>query len=86
VNVDMSVRRTLTLTQNVRIDVGVDAMNIFNHTQFNGAYVGNLGGTNTTQDPANGLIAGSGNANNYGTRNMNTFNPRQFVMRAALRF
>jgi trimeric autotransporter adhesin len=86
VNVDMSLRRTLTLTQNVRLEVGLDAMNIFNHTQFNGAYTGNLGGTNTTQDPANGLIAGSGNANNFGTRNMNTFNPRQFVMRAALRF
>ena len=35
-------------------------------------------------------FAGSGNANNFGTRSLTvanpTFNPRQFVMRAALRF
>jgi hypothetical protein len=85
-NIDMSVKRTFRLAAQTSLEVGVDAMNVLNHTQFNGPYIGALGGTNLTNNPGNGLIAGTGNANNYGTRNMATFNPRQLMLRAALRF
>ncbi len=70
----------------MRLEIGADAMNILNHTQFSGAYAGGLGGTVTTANPAQGLVPGMGNANNYGTRGMATFNPRQIMMRATIRF
>ena len=68
------------------LEVGADAMNILNHTQFSGSYTGGLGGTVTTANPALGLVPGMGNANNYGTRGMATYNPRQVMLRATVRF
>lgn len=85
-NLDMSIRRTFGITNGVDFEVGADAMNILNHTQFSGSYVGNLGGTVTSPNPALGLVPGMGSANNFGTRGMQTFNPRQIQLRAALRF
>ena len=85
-NIDMSIRRTFRLSSDLALDVGADAMNVLNHTQFNGSYTGALGNTVTTANPALGLTVGMGNANNYGTRGMATFNPRQIMMRATLRF
>ncbi len=86
----MSIRREFGLPNGLRIEVGADAMNILNHTQFTGQNPGgwttNLGGTVTTADPTLGLVPGMGNANNYGTRGMGTYNPRQIMLRAALRF
>jgi hypothetical protein len=85
-NIDFSLRRTIKLSPGLSIDLGVDAMNVLNHTQFSGAYAGGLGDTNLTNTPGAGLFAGTGNANNFGTRGMATFNPRQIMIRAALRF
>jgi hypothetical protein len=85
-NIDMSVRRTFRLSQTMAIDIGLDAMNVLNHTQFNGAYIGGLGNTNLTNNPSAGQIAGSASAANFGTRNMNTYNPRQVQVRATFRF
>jgi hypothetical protein len=85
-NIDMSIRRTFRLSPSMAIDVGLDAMNVLNHTQFNGAYVGALGGTNLTNNPANGQFPGTASANNYGTRGLATYNPRQMQFRVALRF
>ena len=85
-NLDMSIRREFALPNNLRFEIGADAMNILNHTQFNGSYNGNLGGTVTTPDSTLGLVAGMGNANNYGTRGMGTYNPRQIMVRATVRF
>jgi len=85
-NIDLSIRRTIHLYRSVSLEVGADAMNVLNHTQFNGSYVGNLGATNLTVNPAVGLVPGMASANNFGTRNMNTFNPRQIMLRAMLRF
>ena len=70
----------------MQLEVGADAINVLNHTQFSGSYVGNLGATVTTPNPALGLVPGMGNANNFGTRGMNMFNPRPVQLRAALRF
>jgi hypothetical protein len=61
-------------------------MNVLNHTQFNGTYTGGLGNTVTAANPALGLVPGMGSANNFGTRGMATFNPRQVMLRATLRF
>ena len=33
-NIDLSIRRTFTLPQAMTLEVGADAMNILNHTQF----------------------------------------------------
>jgi trimeric autotransporter adhesin len=85
-NLDMSIKRTFRLPSGMSVEVAADAMNILNHTQFNGAYTGGLGGTVTTANPALGLVPGMGNANNYGTRGMGTYNPRQFMFRTAVRF
>ncbi len=85
-NVDMSIRRTFRLSPTKAIDVGLDAMNVLNHTQFNGAYNGALGGTNLTHNPANGQFAGTASSANYGTRGMATYNPRQMQFRLAVRF
>jgi hypothetical protein len=85
-NIDLSIRRTLDLTSGVQLEVGADAMNVLNHTQFSGAYTGALGGTVTTANPALGLTPGMGNSNSYGTRGMATFNPRQIQLRASVRF
>ena len=61
-------------------------INVLNHTQFNGAYAGGLGGTVTAAHPALGLVPGMGNSNSYGTRGMGTYNPRQIMLRATYRF
>lgn len=85
-NIDLSIKRTFKLPAQTSIEVGVDAMNVLNHTQFSGSYNGALGDTNLTNNPGAGQIVGTGSSNSYGTRNMATFNPRQIMLRAALRF
>ncbi|HEX9367886.1 MAG TPA: TonB-dependent receptor [Vicinamibacterales bacterium] len=84
-NIDASVRRQFRIAR-YQLEIGADIMNLLNHTQFNGAYAGGLGGTTTTANAALGIKPGMGNANNYGTRGMGTFNPRQMMLRATLRF
>jgi hypothetical protein len=85
-NIDMSIRRVFSLYQGLELEVGADAMNVLNHTQFSGSYSGALGGTVTTPNPALGLVPGMGNSNSFGTRGMATFNPRQIQLRATVRF
>jgi hypothetical protein len=85
-NIDLSIRRSFRLSPSKAIDIGLDVMNVLNHTQFNGAFVGGLGGTNLTNNPGNGQFPGTASASNYGTRNMNTYNPRQMQFRATFRF
>jgi hypothetical protein len=85
-NIDLSVRRSFRLSESKAIDIGLDVMNVLNHTQFNGAYQGALGGTNLTSNPGNGQFPGTASASNYGTRGMGTYNPRQMQFRATFRF
>jgi trimeric autotransporter adhesin len=85
-NLDLSLRREFELPNAMRLEIGADAMNVLNHTQFRNAYAGGLGGTVTTANPALGLVPGMGGANNYGTRDMTTFNPRQVMVRASVKF
>jgi hypothetical protein len=85
-NIDLSIRRTFRLSPSKAIDVGLDVMNVLNHTQFNGAYTGGLGNTNVTNNPGAGQFPGTASAANYGTRGMGTYNPRQMQFRATFRF
>ena len=85
-NIDLTIRRSFRITPGMSAEVGADAMNILNHTQFNGVYTGGLGATQLTNNPGSGLIVGTGDANNYGTRGMATYNPRQIMLRVGLRF
>jgi hypothetical protein len=84
-NLDLSVRRTFRVAQ-MSLEVGADAMNVLNHTQFSGSYNGNLGGTNLSTNAALGRVPGTGSSNSFGTRGMATYNPRQVQLRASLRF
>jgi trimeric autotransporter adhesin len=85
-NIDLSLRRDFKLPQGMSLQVGADAMNVLNHTQFSGTYVGALGNTITTLNSALGQMPGMASANDFGTRNTNTYNPRQLSLRAMLRF
>ncbi len=85
-NIDMSIQRSFRVSRGMAVEVAADAMNVLNHTQFNGAFSGGLGNTVTSPNAALGLVPGMGNSNSYGTRNMNTYNPRQIMLRAAVRF
>jgi trimeric autotransporter adhesin len=85
VNLDISVRRRFPI-DTTTLEVGVDVNNVLNHTQFSGAYTGNLGGTTTAANPALGIVPGMGNAANFGTRGMATYNPRQMMVRVTFRF
>jgi trimeric autotransporter adhesin len=85
-NLDLSIRRTIRLGDRLSVELGADMLNVLNHTQFNGQYIGNLGDTNLVSNPANGQILGSGTANNFGTHNRLTFNPRQIMLHAGVRF
>ncbi len=84
-NLDMSIKRQFPIAR-YQLEIGADIMNVLNHTQFSGAYAGGLGGTTTASNAALGVKPGMGNANNYGTMGMATFNPRQMMLRATLRF
>jgi hypothetical protein len=53
-NLDMSIRRLFGLGNGTQLEIGADAMNILNHTQFSGAYTSALGATVTMPNPALG--------------------------------
>ena len=67
-------------------EIAADTTNIFNHTQYNGSYVGGLGNTNLTNNPSAGLIPGFGTSSTFGTLPVNTFDPRQVTMRLRVVF
>jgi hypothetical protein len=50
-------------------------------------HLGDIGGIQVNADPAQGLPPGVGQgASNYGTHNMNTFDPHQMTLELRLRF
>jgi hypothetical protein len=85
-NVDISLRKAITITERVRLEIGADATNAFNHAEFSGNYNGNLGSTNLVNRPAAGLLAGYGTSNSFGTLSNVTFDPRQYVIHARVTF
>jgi hypothetical protein len=86
-NLDMSLRRTVNITESVQLQFGVDVTNLLNHSEFvsiPGPTINNyLGNTNTS--PSFGPI-GIGTNDSYGTMGEQTYDPRQFVLNARIRF
>ena len=89
-NVDLSVRRAFRIRERLNFEVGVDATNLFNHTQYAsipGPTIQNyLGGTNTVTNSASGLSPGQGTNNAYGTMGEQSFDPRQIVVNVRFQF
>ncbi len=85
-NVDFSLRRAFPIRERYRIEVSAEVSNLLNNAQYNGAYVGNLGSTNLTNNPSGGLIPGLGTSSTFGTLNLNSFDARQIQMHARLSF
>jgi hypothetical protein len=86
VNVDLSLRRSFVIREQLKLEVAADATNFFNHTQYNGSFVGGLGNTNLTNNPTGGLIPGYGTSSTFGTLPIGTFDPRQITMRMRIVF
>jgi hypothetical protein len=85
-NIDMSLRRVFQVREGIRLEIAADAMNLANSTQLSGGYNGNLGATNVATNAANGLKPGMAGSATYGAIGTATFNPRQMMMRAIVRF
>jgi trimeric autotransporter adhesin len=85
-NLDLSLRREFHIYERFNLQIAADATNLLNNTQLNGTFDGNLGSTNTARNLAKGLVPGMGTSDTFGTISINSFDPRQIVMSARLRF
>ena len=87
-NIDMSIRREFALPRRTALRVGRGRdEHPEPHAVQRRATTARLGGTVTTAEPgARPGRPGMGNSNSYGTRGMGTYNPRQIMLRATLRF
>ena len=74
-NIDLSLRRTFSIRERVKLEISADATNVLNHTEYNGNYGGGLGST-----VLSGPTAGYGTSTTYGTLGVGTFDPRQVTM------
>ena len=84
-NVDITLRRQFSLTERFKVDISAQATNAFNHPQYNNLNSGTLGNTNVLNNPGNGQVVGFGGGA-FGTRNLNTFDPRQIVLNGRVTF
>ncbi|MFL6446121.1 MAG: hypothetical protein ACJ746_00210 [Bryobacteraceae bacterium] len=85
-NLDLSLRREFRIFERLNLQIAADATNLLNNTQLSGAFVGDLGSTNTVRNVAKGLLPGMGTSDTFGTIPINSFDPRQIVMSVRLRF
>ena len=85
-NVDFSVRRTFPIKERFSVQIGAEISNLFNHPEFNSAYGGGTGNMNLTNSPSTGLVPGIGSSSSFGTAGVGTYDPRQVVMHAFVRF
>lgn len=85
-NWTMSLQRTIQVRERYRLDIQAHAQNLFNHTQFSPNYTTGLGGTETLNNPSRGQLPGYGQASNFGTRGMATYDPRNIEVVLKLRF
>ncbi len=74
-NIDLSLRRTFSIIERVKLEISADATNLLNHTEYNGNYSSGLGNT-----VLSGPTAGYGTSTTYGTLGVGTFDPRQVTM------
>lgn len=80
-NVDVSIRREFRITERFSAEITADCTNFFNHTQFK-SYAGSLGGVNT----GSGVVGAATNSSSFGTHGFDTYEARQFVLGARIRF
>jgi hypothetical protein len=80
-NVDLSLRRSFSIFERVKLEISADASNVLNHTQYNGNFNGGLGNT-----VLSGPTTGFGTSTTYGTFGVGTFDPRQITMHARVIF
>lgn len=85
-NVDLSLRRTFSIREKIRLQIAADATNLLNHTELSGNYNGGLGNTNLTNNPSAGLIPGLGTSATFGTVGVAAFDPRQITMHLRIQF
>jgi hypothetical protein len=74
-NLDMSLRRSFSLHERIKLQLSADASNVLNHTEYSGNFNGGLG--NTT---LGGATSGYGNSTTFGTFGVTAFDPRQITM------
>ena len=80
-NIDLSVRKSVKITERVALELSAESSNFLNGAQLNSNYNGNLGSTLVGQD-----TAGWGSSSSYGTVNDNTYPAREVVLKARVRF
>jgi len=80
-NLDMSLRRSFTLHESIKLQLSADASNVLNHTEYSGNFSGGLG--NTT---LGGATSGYGNSATFGTLPVTAFDPRQITMNLRIVF
>lgn len=85
-NVDFTVRRTFPIKERFSVQIGAEISNLFNHPEFNSAYGGGMGNMNLTNNSASGLVPGIGSSSGFGTAGVGTYDPRQVVMHAFVKF
>jgi hypothetical protein len=85
-NVDLSLRRSVSFTERVKLQLAADATNLLNHRELSGNYNGGLGSTNLVNNPAAGLTPGLGTSSSFGTIGVGTFDPRQITMHVRVLF
>jgi hypothetical protein len=58
INVALSLRRSLSIRERLKLQIAADASNLLNSTEYNGNYNGGLGSTNLSNNPSAGLTPG----------------------------
>ena len=87
-NLDLTLMRDFHIREKYSLSFRANVTNAFNHTQFtSGSYTMALGGIQTTNVPAQGLLIGEGqSASTYGSHGLPTFAPRQMILELRARF
>ena len=80
-NVDLSLRRSFTIREQIKLQGSADATNVINHAEYSGNFSGGLGST-----VLSGPTTGYGNSTTFGTLGVGTFDPRQITMHVRVTF
>ncbi len=88
-NVNMSLQKQLAIREALKLQISVEASNLFNNSQFRPNMSLNLGDTFTNLNAlqrSQGIRPGMIQNNNFGTWGMSTFGPRQIELRLRIFF
>lgn len=85
-NVDAGIRRTFPIRESINLQIAADFSNLFNHPEFDSSPGGSMGNLNVKNSPSTGFIPGIGSSSSFGARAPGTYDPRQIVFHAYVRF